>query len=562
MPQDVIQAEYELEDLRRALRASEARFRNTLEKNADGILLTGRDGVIRFANPAAGALLAREPAQLVGHMFGVPVTPGETAEVDLLRGGGAPAAVAEMRVVEIDWDGKPAYLVTLHDISERQQAAEAARFLAEAGPVLAGSLDTVTTLTRVTRLCVTHWADACLIDLVESDGTVRRAAAAHRVPALDERARCLLGRFVPEGGPDSPLARLLRGQPEAYPRLPEGVLAALAPTPAAAQALRDLGTRAALLLPLEVRGRTLGLLTMLREPVRGPFSAADRALAEDFVRRAALAVDNARLYDEAQEAVRRRDEFLAMLAHELRNPLAPIRNALELMRLKCPDEPELTWARNAVERQVAHMTRLVDGLLDVSRITRGKIPLTLEPVRLAEMVAHAVETSRPLIESRRHRLELSAPADAGTVEGDFTRLAQVLSNLLNNAAKYTEEGGLIRLSVERAGDEVLLRVADNGAGIPAEMLPHIFDLFTQVDATLERSQGGLGVGLTLVRSVVQMHGGSVMAFSAGRGRGSEFVVRLPLRKAEREAGFDDQLVKPVPPDTPGKVLHALPKPRS
>ncbi|HEX5270042.1 MAG TPA: HAMP domain-containing sensor histidine kinase, partial [Gemmataceae bacterium] len=323
------------------------------------------------------------------------------------------------------------------------------------------------------------------------------------------------------------------------------VLAALAPTPESARTLRDLGTRSALLLPLEARGRTLGLVTLLREPARGAFTAADRALAEDFVGRAALAIDNARLYDEAQEAVRRRDEFLAMLGPELRNPLAPIRNALELIRLKCPDDPELTWARDAIDRQVSHMTRLVDDLLDVSRITRGKIRLDRAPVRLAEVVAHAVETSRPLIEGRRHRLELSVPADAGTVLGDFTRLAQVLANLLNNAAKYTEEGGLIRLTVEPApltptplppgergwgegGDEAVIRLKDSGVGIPQEMLPHIFELFTQVDATLERSQGGLGIGLTLVRSLVMMHGGGVQAFSEGRGRGSEFVVRLPL----------------------------------
>jgi signal transduction histidine kinase len=528
MQREFVSADGELEDLRRALRASEARFRNTIEKNADGILITRHDGVIRFANPAAGALLGRRPADLVGELFGIPITPGETTEVDLLRGG-APAVVAELRVAEIDWEGAPAYLASLRDVTERKQAADAARFLAEAGPVLAGSLDTATILARVARLCVGHLSDACLIDVVEADGSVRRAAAAHRDAARDERARSLLGRLPPEPAPNGPLARLLRGgRPEFYPRLPEGVLAALAPTPGAAAALRDLGTRSALLLPLEARGRTLGLLTLLSEPARAPSGAADRALAEDFVARAALAIDNARLYDEAQEALRRRDEFLAMLGHELRNPLAPIRTALELVRLKCPDDPDLTWARGAIERQVAHLTRLVDDLLDVSRITRGKIRLTRRPVRLAEVVAHAVETSLPLIDARRHRLELSVPEDAGTVEGDFTRLAQVISNLLNNAAKYTAEDGLIRLSVEPVGGEAVLRVADNGAGIPPEMLPHIFDLFTQVDATLERSEGGLGIGLTLVRSLVAMHGGSVQAFSEGRGRGSEFVVRLPL----------------------------------
>ncbi|HEX5271776.1 MAG TPA: PAS domain S-box protein, partial [Gemmataceae bacterium] len=213
---DVTPPEAQPDDLRRALRASEARFRNTIEKNADGILITGRDGAIRFANPAAGALLGRDPAALVGEPFGIPVTPGETAELYLLRNG-APA-VAEMRVAEIDWEGGPAYLASLRDVTERKQAAEAARFLAEAGPVLAGSLDTATILARVARLCVGHLSHACLIDLVEADGSVRRAAAAHRDAARDERARSLLGPFPPERGPAGPLARLLRGgAPESYP---------------------------------------------------------------------------------------------------------------------------------------------------------------------------------------------------------------------------------------------------------------------------------------------------------------------------------------------------------
>ncbi|HZT80934.1 MAG TPA: ATP-binding protein, partial [Gemmataceae bacterium] len=523
------------DDLRQALRASEARFRNTIEKNADGILIVGRDGAIRFANPAAEVLLGRRGGQLVGHVFGIPVIPGETTEIDLLHGG-APAGVAEMRVVEIDWEGRPAYLASLRDVTERKRSAEAARFLAEAGTVLAGSLDLTTTPARVARLCVSHLADGCLIDLVEPDGSIRRAAAANAEARRDERARTLLGRFSLDGRSTATLARVLTGgRPEVYPELPEGALAGLAPNPEAARTLRDFGCRSAVLLPLQARGRTLGVVTLLRGPSRGDYGFADLELAEDLVRRAALAIDNARLYEEAQEAVRRRDEFLAMLAHELRNPLAPVRNAMELMRLKCPDDGELRWARTMVERQVTHMTRLVDDLLDVSRITRGKIALRKEPVRLAEVVAQATETSRPLIEARRHRLEVALPPDVGTVEGDFTRLVQVLSNLLNNAAKYTDPGGLIRLSVELTAsgvglrpDEAVIRVADNGLGIPPAMLPHIFDLFTQVDATLERSQGGLGIGLTLVRSLVEMHGGSVQAFSEGRGKGSEFVVRLPL----------------------------------
>ncbi len=228
------------------------------------------------------------------------------------------------------------------------------------------------------------------------------------------------------------------------------------------------------------------------------------------------------------EADHRKDEFLAMLAHELRNPLAPIRHAVRVMQQLGEEDPQQPWARDVVERQVQHLARLVDDLLDVSRITRGKILLHKEPIDLATVVTHAVEASRPILQARRHHLTVTLPPERVHVEADLVRLAQVLGNLLNNAAKYTEEGGHIELTLEQEGDEVLVHVRDSGMGIAADMLLHIFDLFTQADQALARSQGGLGIGLALVRSLVQLHGGSVRAFSDGPGFGSEFVVRLPV----------------------------------
>jgi PAS domain S-box-containing protein len=231
-----------------------------------------------------------------------------------------------------------------------------------------------------------------------------------------------------------------------------------------------------------------------------------------------------------KEADRRKDEFLAMLAHELRNPLAPIRNAIQVMGLLAPNDANLRRARDMIERQVQHLTRLVDDLLDVSRITRGKITLHQEPVELALVIARAVETSRPLIEANRHTLTLSLPDESILVVADPTRLEQVFSNLLTNAAKYTERGGSIGLTVQRQAGEVVVRLRDTGFGIAADLLPHVFDLFTQADSTLARSQGGLGIGLTLVRSLVEMHCGRVTAHSEGVGKGSEFVVYLPVCK--------------------------------
>lgn len=234
-----------------------------------------------------------------------------------------------------------------------------------------------------------------------------------------------------------------------------------------------------------------------------------------------------------EEAKRQINEFLAMLAHELRNPLAPIRNAVSLMQMGGLSSSMLEWYRCVIDRQVTHLTRLVDDLLDVSRITRGKITLQNQPVEMSLVVDGAVDSCRPLIEERKHTLEVCLPAEPLWVEGDLTRLSQILLNLLNNAAKYTPEGGTLRLTVETEGGQVVVRVLDTGLGIPAELLPRVFELFLQGDRSLDRAEGGLGIGLTLVRRLTEMHGGSVEAHSDGPGRGSEFVVRLPLEDPGR-----------------------------
>lgn len=234
-------------------------------------------------------------------------------------------------------------------------------------------------------------------------------------------------------------------------------------------------------------------------------------------------------------ADQRKNEFLAMLAHELRNPLAPIRNAVQFLKIQAATDPKLIWGCNVIDRQVTHMARLLDDLLDVARITQGKIRLNIERIELADIVNNAVETSRPLIESRRQELTISLTTTPQWIEGDRVRLAQVLSNLLNNATKYTSEGGKITLDVIQSGSEVIIKVQDTGIGIAPETLPHIFDLFTQADQSLAHSQGGLGIGLTLVRQLVEKHGGTVTAASAGIGQGCLFTVRLPTLSMDSSA---------------------------
>ena len=240
-----------------------------------------------------------------------------------------------------------------------------------------------------------------------------------------------------------------------------------------------------------------------------------------------------------RDADLRKDEFLATLAHELRNPLAPIRNAVQIMQLS-RDEAMHDKARRIIERQLKQMVHLVDDLLDVSRISQGKVELRLEQVDVADAVLDAIETSRPLIDAGRHHLTTKlAPPRALMVEADVTRLCQIVANLLNNAAKYTPEGGHIQVLAERDGDEAVITVQDSGIGLTQDMLPRVFDMFAQVDRSMERAQGGLGIGLALVKRLVEMHGGSVTAFSDGTDRGCRFVVRVPLiRHPERAARLD------------------------
>ncbi len=231
---------------------------------------------------------------------------------------------------------------------------------------------------------------------------------------------------------------------------------------------------------------------------------------------------------------RKKNEFIALLAHELRNPLAPLRNGLQVMRLAVGDAHAIDQARGMMERQLGHMVRLIDDLLDISRISQNKMELRRSRVLLTDVVSSAVETARPAIEAAGHELTISLPQGPIFLDADLTRLAQVFSNLLTNSAKYTERGGRIWLAAERRGGEVVVSVKDTGIGIPAESLPRIFDMFSQVDRSVERSTGGLGIGLALVRGLVEMHDGTVTAASPGLGKGSIFTVRLPALGKETE----------------------------
>jgi signal transduction histidine kinase/ActR/RegA family two-component response regulator len=421
---------------------------------------------------------------------------------------------------------------------ERRSAARL-RALAQASRVFAATNpDVRSVLDAVATEVLTHVGEACAVSLASPDGEWLDAAAVHdRDPERQQILRAMGATL-----------RLRRGEGLSGEVLATGrtvLLRSIAPnelprrTAAAIQAdVEALHTRSLLVVPLKTSGRTVGTLTSSRFDDSEPFTDDDQTLLEDLADRAALAIENARLHEverqaraRAEDADRRKDEFLAMLSHELRNPLAPIWTAIEILRqLPAPGERQL-WAREAIARQVTQLSRLVDDLLDISRINLGKIELRLEPLDLGTVALQALEASRPLLSERSHHVSVELPSVPARVQGDAIRLTQVISNLLNNAAKYTDPAGHVRLSVASEGGEAVVTVSDNGIGIRADMLDHVFDLFAQGPEARDRSKGGLGIGLTLVKRLVEMHGGNVRASSAGEGRGSEFVLGLPLLDA-------------------------------
>lgn len=417
---------------------------------------------------------------------------------------------------------------TSTDIHVQKRAAESSRFLAEASAALASVVDYQSTLQKVVKLAVPYFADWSAVDVVE-DGELKRLAVAHQDAAKIELIHKIVQEYPPD--PQSPggaLAVLRSGEPKLVSEISDDLLERGAKDERHSRLIRSLGLKSYICVPLVVSGSSLGVLTFATAESGRRYTDADLSLALDLTHRAAIAIENTRLYQALKETDRRKDEFLATLAHELRNPLAPIRNSLQILKMTRVDAAVLQQTREMIERQVHHLVRLVDDLLDVSRVMRGKIELRREMVELASVVARAVETAKPLIEAQNHVFNISFPDESLLLDADPVRLAQVVGNLLTNSAKYTESNGRIELSVRREDNRAIMTIRDNGIGIAPDMLPHVFELFVQADHASTKAQGGLGIGLTLVKSLVELHGGTVQASSAGLGQGAEFSVRLPL----------------------------------
>jgi PAS domain S-box-containing protein len=440
------------------------------------------------------------------------------------------------------------------DITARKRAERDARFLADASAALASLVDEASALQKVARLAVPFFADWCAVDLV-AGGDLRRVAVAHADPAKVELAQELYRKYPPNR--DAPIGAwhvVRTGRPELVPEIGDEMLASSAPEPQQQQIIRGLGLRSYMGVPLALRDKVLGVITFIAAESGRRYDEQDLAVASDLAHRAAVAVENARLYQALKEADRRKDEFLATLAHELRNPLAPIRNGLEVMKRPGVAPDAVRQAREMADRQVQHLTRLVNDLVDVSRIVRGKIELRPERMDLREVIARAVEAARPAIEAEGHQLTVELPPGPVPLDADPIRLTQVVVNLLINAARYTDRGGQIWLSAGRKDGWAVIRVRDTGIGLAPESLTRIFELFAQVAPTGYRSQGGLGIGLTLAKSLVELHGGSIDAHSPGLGQGSEFVVRLPTPSDEgagqREGRGQQSAPPPMHPPSP------------
>jgi PAS domain S-box-containing protein len=447
-----------------------------------------------------------------------------------------------------DNEGQPGRMIGIcMDVTKRKRSEQTARFLADASATLAALMDFDSTLQKVASLAVPYFADWASVDLAESDGSLRRVAVAHVDPTKIELAQDVHRRFRSDPTAPQGVWNIVRtGQSEFVPEINDELLVRSVKDEELLGLMRELGLKSYIGVPLNVRGKTLGVITFITAESGYLYDETDLTVAQDLADRAAIAIENAQLYRELREADRRKDEFLAMLAHELRNPLAPIRNSLQILKMPRVDAATAQQTREMMERQVHHLVRLVDDLLDVSRVMRGKIELRTETVELATVVARAVETAQPLIEAQGHELSVNLPDESLLMNADPVRLAQVIGNLLTNAAKYTEANGRIRLTANREGTDVRLRIRDNGIGIAPDMLPHIFELFIQADHAATRSQGGLGIGLTLVKNLVEMHKGTVEARSDGLGKGCEFVIRLPLmaqedrEPIEKESGKQQQ----------------------
>ncbi|MEX2284152.1 MAG: PAS domain-containing sensor histidine kinase [Gemmatimonadota bacterium] len=546
MKESVALKDFERARLEAELEQSRARFRDVIEQNADAIIVVDREGLIQFANRMAVRWFDGHAEQLVGTSFGFPVVAGETTELDLVTKRGD--RVVEMRVVESAWEGQPAFIASLRDITDRKRAEESARqlfreqtarataeraarrfrFLAECSSVLSTSLDYNVTLSALTKLCVSELADWTVIYVLDDSGAVRRLEVAHRDPAKQELASRI--RDYPILTDESqPLSEVLsKRTPVLAGKVDDAALRAIARDDTHFELLCGLGVGSFMLVPLVARDRVLGAIALVSADPNHAFDTDDLTLAQDLAVRAGLAIDNARLYHEAQEANRIKADFLAVLSHDMRTPLASIIGYAELLHMGIPEQiPE--GSRERVDRigtAARHLLYLIDQLLMFARLDAHHEEPQLQDVDINVLVDDVAAVIEPLAQQRGLRFEVAGLDRSTVLRTDPDKLRQVLVNLLGNAVKYTEAGE-IRAHVRPGKDHrIVIEISDTGVGIALEHIDKIFVPFWQADPMMRARGGGTGLGLSVVQRLVKMLRGEVSVQSTP-GKGSTFTVTLP-----------------------------------
>lgn len=413
------------------------------------------------------------------------------------------------------------------NVANRVRAEEALKFLASASTSLAALVDRESALQQAARLPIPFLADWCVVYVVEEGESIEYHAHAHLDPEKDRILGEMLSKFPLDWNSNTAtVAALKSGQPQLLENLSQPQLDSFTQNAEHRAMVRQLSPHAVISVPLKIRERTIGVIGLVACDPRRRYTQREVALAESLAERVAIAVDNARLFHAVKEVNSQKDEFLAMLAHELRNPLAAIRYAVNLGQMSPSDSAEQMFG--IIDRQTSNLAHLIDDLLDVSRISRDKISLQRCSVNVSKLIDGVTAVVRPMLEEKQHELIVDAPDEEIPVYADPTRAEQILTNLLLNAAKYTNPGGRITIRAYQEQPQAVIQVIDTGVGLTPEMLQRVFDLFAQADRSLDRSEGGLGIGLTVARKLAEMHGGTISAESAGLGHGSTFTVRLPL----------------------------------
>jgi signal transduction histidine kinase/ActR/RegA family two-component response regulator len=437
-------------------------------------------------------------------------------------------------------------LVYVMDVTEKVRTEQVRSFLAEASTILNSSLDYQVTLEQVARLAVPELADWCTVHMVEANDTVHQLAVAHIDPAKVKWAKQLAEKYPVDRTAIRGAGLTLRtGVSDLIPEITDAMLVEGAKDPEQLEIYRQVGFKSVMTVALSIQSVVLGVISFIAAESGRRYDQADLRMAEELARRASLAIENARLYRDAQHAQaqaeaanRVKDEFLAVLSHELRSPLNPILGWTKLLQTRPFDEPARKRALGTIERNAQLQGRLIEDLLDISRILNGKMSLNVCSVNLASIIQAALETVRLAAEVKSIQMIPTLNTHIGQVMGDESRLQQVVWNLLSNAVKFTPAGGTITVELVQNGALAQLQVRDTGKGITPDFLPHVFDRFRQANSTTTRQFGGLGLGLAIVRHLVELHGGTVQADSAGEDLGATFTVSLPLMLAPAEPTND------------------------